>query len=729
MNSTPPLSVVVPTHGRVDLFQETLASIQSQTLANFELIVSDDSGDIDDQHRIAVLVDRYREQTGRITKYVFTKPRLGQSGNTNQGLAAATGDVIRLLHSDDLLRDGGLQWELDRFQSLGNLEILFQDCIPFHDPAQIQWRNDPAFRLIDPQDYFRQFLSISTALPSGLLFTKACLDRVGGMRTDWSFLCDWELFARLLLDAISRRRFVGYARAGNYAWRLHEDSTTTVKWKDHFTEHAALMAQWQSELPTTPGQLFIDDRDRSNFFQIGHEYRYRRLTEDCVGLSSDRFAAAKTLLRDQSEHAEHDLLRRKAKRRVYRRRLLNRFKRNNDGDTFVPPTGEPVKADAERSGSPTNDPKSLQFVAETPWKADYVITGFLDDPLVQPGQTSVVVPMDNGMNLWPIRDQLLAADRIGMTNVNLNRFYERTLDEALKYVRCGSEIEFTFHDNHRMTWFGFKTTLSKIAPGQFTLVYQSQSPKEGNDKGHSWWTLRYRRVADPPAWTYEPMTGLTIGVLTLGDRVDELNNLIATARRYATLPIEFVVVAPREIDFLQGQENLRQIQFDQRDDFGWITRKKNLICEAANHSDIVVCHDRFEFTELFFRTFQTWGHSYGIAAPRLVLPDGRRALDWAVVRGENQTWCQGGLLSYRDYSRFSYVPGGVTMIRKSFWRAFPWSEDLYWNEHEDVELCRRIQRVGARIDLFPGPMIATRDRWVDANPMLPYSSEWDVTPA
>ncbi len=277
-----------------------------------------------------------------------------------------------------------------------------------------------------------------------------------------------------------------------------------------------------------------------------------------------------------------------------------------------------------------------------------------------------------------------------------------------------------------MTWFGLKAVLNKLAPGRFEWIYQSQDPREGTAKGFSAWKLRYRcRQADAP-WHSEPIDGVSIGVLTLGDRMEELERLIATAREHCRLPYEIILIAPRTITAYEGHEDVRQIQFSERDDLGWITRKKNIICRDARYSDVVVCHDRFEFTPSFFRTFETWGSSYGIAAVRLQLPDGRRALDWGVVQGENHSWCQGGLLNYRDYSRYSYVPGGVTLIRKSFWQRFPWCEHLYWNEHEDVELCRRIQRNGSRIHFFPGLMIASRDRWVDENPLIEFSDQSDI---
>ncbi|PAY21295.1 hypothetical protein CKO51_01580 [Rhodopirellula sp. SM50] len=704
------LSVIVPTHGRVDLFSKTLASIEAQTCDDFELIVTDDSAKPEDQQAIEAAVDQYRESTGRAAEYVFTSPRLGQAANTNQGMFAATRSVLRILHSDDLVRPGCFQWEIDQFERFPEISLLFQDCLPFHEEDEIRWIESPTLRLVEPADYFRQFLSIGTALPSGMLFTKEAFDGVGGMREDWSFLCDWEFFANLLLRSVRQREFAGYVTAGNYAWRLHDDSTTTTKWRQHYSEHAELMKQWRESLNEKDVDLFVSKADFDNFLLRGDLYRNKRLIQDVSQISSADFRASLPWFRSNLSASLQRKILRKAAPKVLKRQI-----RATLGTTKL------------KTGSTSNPSSPSEQDAITgDWVPDLVITALHGEPDSAPCRTNIVVPYDNSINLWPMRQNIAAAKKIRITNPNLNRFYQLTVSECLKYIQPDAEIEFVFHDNQHLTWFGLKAVINQVAAGRFELTYQSQNPREGTEKGFSKWSLRYRCLRADAPWHTEPMTGLTIGVLTLGDRMEELNELIDTARKHCDVPYEIVLISPHKIEAFDGHDDVRQIQFSERDDLGWITRKKNLICQDAAYSDIVVCHDRFAFTESFFAAFSNWGWAYGIAAVRLQLPDGKRALDWGVVRGENHSWCQGGLLNYRDYSRFSYVPGGVTLIRKSFWQQFPWCEDLYWNEHEDVELCRRIQRSGARISFFPGLMITSRDRWVDENPLIDFSDQQDL---
>lgn len=703
MTKQPLLSVVVPAHSRVDLYLKTMDSLQSQTLANFELIVTDDSKKSEDSRAIQQRLEKYQKDTGRLAKYLFTEPGLGQARNTNQGLKAATGSLIRILHSDDILHPDCLSWECESFEKFAPLSLLFQDCIPFQSDEKISWNTSPLIRFVEPYQYFEEFLSVSTALPSGTIFRREALEAVGGMRDDWSFLCDWELFAKLLLWCGRRNEQVAYATAGLFAWRLHKESTTSMKWKNHYLEHQALMKEWKESLPGEYPGLFEDQDIRQSFFDRGEFYCRQRLFQDCEQLDFKAyFQSIPWLVQNRCYRPKGRRLRKKTLSHLWRR-IRGKGKNQFQIDPIV--QRESGKADQ--------------------WIPDLTLSPFFGDEGETPNKALYIKAFDNRLNTWPMRERIGQAKRIRINHICKNRFFGRSLLECLKYVRPGTEVEFFFHDNEQMTWFGLKAVLNQYAPGRFEFLSQNRSPQEGTKLGRSLWTIRYRCTAPAAPWYTEPISGISIGVLTLGERIKELTALVETAEKYCPFPFEIITISPKEVVLPGIKTELKQIIFNDPYEYGWITRKKNRICSEANYSDIIVCHDRYEFSKSFFEAFHQWGHGYGIASPKTILKDGKRALDWAVVRGLNYTWSEGGLLHFRDYSRYSYVPGGVTMLRKSFWEKFPWAEDLFWNEHEDVELCRRIQRANEFIYLFPGTMVTYQDRWIDQNPLLPFNEGHD----
>lgn len=293
-------------------------------------------------------------------------------------------------------------------------------------------------------------------------------------------------------------------------------------------------------------------------------------------------------------------------------------------------------------------------------------------------------------------------------------FMERLVYEFGKYVSVGQTIRFVLYDNPYVTWFGLKAMMRKLFGADFVLTSQDIDSAPVRQT--------FRRVSQSTEWHAAKHTGWTFGILTTGQRLDDLKKFEASVVAAAGgRPYEVLVVTPHEIEGLQGPSTEQLLFDDSAGKPAWITRKKNLICARARYSDILIVHDRFWVEPKFCDQVDRWGYSYSLAVPRVrIASSGQRGLDWAVVSSENQHWSRGALVHYRVYNPFIYCPGGATMLRKAAWEKFPWDENLLWNEHEDVELCRRIQRHGEIIALAPCTLLTSQDRWINENPLLPF---------
>jgi len=100
--SDPPLvTVVIPTHDRLPLLDEAIDSVLAQTYPRWELVVVDDgSADGTVEHLRARGDARVR---------VIASPRLGHPGRVrNLGIAAAAGELVAFLDSDDVWLPGKL---------------------------------------------------------------------------------------------------------------------------------------------------------------------------------------------------------------------------------------------------------------------------------------------------------------------------------------------------------------------------------------------------------------------------------------------------------------------------------------------------------------------------------------------------------------------------------------------------------------------------------------------
>ena len=94
--SSPLISVVTPVYNAGRYLRPAVESILVQTFRDFELIVVDD-GSKDDS--LAVLRE-YEANDHRVR--IITRPNTGIVGALNDGLAAARGEFIARMDSDDL---------------------------------------------------------------------------------------------------------------------------------------------------------------------------------------------------------------------------------------------------------------------------------------------------------------------------------------------------------------------------------------------------------------------------------------------------------------------------------------------------------------------------------------------------------------------------------------------------------------------------------------------------
>jgi hypothetical protein len=541
---------------------------------------------------------------------------------------------------------------------------------------------------------------------------------------------------------------------------VHADSTTGRLWHRHFLEHEQLMQDIRADSGLT--EALIGDRDACDrFFARAVRYRYRRLRQDIARMSPAQIwrsqpTIARCMLSPASRREQLAAITRTWAGRAAHAELLDRkssLAPSSRTSAYTPAhlvepragwrsafsawVSRTVMAWGQRfaanhlsmqatMGASHADGVSPATAFEHPdgpapiRLADRIDIHHAVTAATAPHETTTVLTeYNNSTNLWPLRRLIAAARIVTLHEINTNAFMEPVLHQCLKYIAVGGCVEVRIVDNRHLTSFGFKALVERQFPGQFIW-----SGQRALGPGHH--VLRYERRIDGHPTYSAPHTGWTFGMLTSGTRLTNVERFIDSIEAYCPAPYEIVIVSPVDLGPLARRPAVRVLHFTERDDLGWITKKKNLICEQATYSDILICHDRFTLDAAFTDDFARWGYAYGLAAVRVRLPDGRRGLDWAVVSSQNHVWSTGGLLDYRAYSQYAYNPGGATVIRQAFWREFPWNENLFWNEHEDVELCRRVQRAGGIIALSAAHVIAAEDRWVHANPRIPYCDQNEV---
>mgnify|MGYP004599832953 CR=1 FL=1 len=299
------MSIVVPTHGRVELFKQTLKCLERQTSDCFEVIVTDDSSIDVERKEIKDLLEKSKLIN---KKYIFTKPNLLQPKNTNQGLALARGQYIRILHSDDILADTCVESEIRYLDSTPNICFLYHHVKAF--TRDISFKNcKPKMKIGNPtKEWLNGPIFTGTVVPSGMAFRRELVEIQGGMKEDYLFLCDWEMFFRYLLYCEEKHLQFGYIEDGLVGWRVHENSVTGRLFICHYKEHKdflkklKLFYKWNGELSR---------EELANNLCLGAMYRMNRVFNDYIHLSGTNkliFAPKMILLVFQSPELIHFIL-------------------------------------------------------------------------------------------------------------------------------------------------------------------------------------------------------------------------------------------------------------------------------------------------------------------------------------------------------------------------------------------------------------------------------------
>ena len=193
MSDTPPkVSVIIPTFNRATLLPRAIASVQAQTMSDWELIIVDDASTDETEQ----LIRSCLSQDPRI-KYVRHENNRGVAAARNTGISQASGKFISFLDSDDEWRSAKLAVQIDFLQSHPELA----GCL-----TGILWKNGGrAYATsppsIEPQKMAEEIVSRRlTAFGSGsCLAVRTEFIQQNGIRYEeqWRAFEDWDFTAQI----------------------------------------------------------------------------------------------------------------------------------------------------------------------------------------------------------------------------------------------------------------------------------------------------------------------------------------------------------------------------------------------------------------------------------------------------------------------------------------------------------------------------------------------------
>ncbi|MFM8478590.1 MAG: glycosyltransferase family 2 protein [Planctomycetaceae bacterium] len=194
------ISIIIPHFERLELLQQTLASLERQSSSSWEAVIVDDGSSAECWKHLKQLA------SAKIQVLQRTDGDKGPSRCRNIGIQASTAPYIMFLDSDDLLAPNCIQQRLDVAAAHPNCDFwVFPAELFRHTPGDLQ---QPWNTMTERGDDLERFLrSDGPWCVSSGLWTRQALQRLGGFNERVMYGDDADLHIRALLTGLTFQQF------------------------------------------------------------------------------------------------------------------------------------------------------------------------------------------------------------------------------------------------------------------------------------------------------------------------------------------------------------------------------------------------------------------------------------------------------------------------------------------------------------------------------------------
>ncbi len=183
----PNVSVVIPTHDRLGLVDEAVASVLEQTFPDLELVVVDDgSTDGTAEH----LAARFSDPRLRIV----VQENRGASAARNRGAAETSGEWLAFLDSDDRWLPRKLERQLEALAAHPDHPAAYTEEIWYRNG---RWANPRKIHAKYSGWIFERCLPLCIISPSSILMRREVFEALGGFDESLPACEDYDLWLRL----------------------------------------------------------------------------------------------------------------------------------------------------------------------------------------------------------------------------------------------------------------------------------------------------------------------------------------------------------------------------------------------------------------------------------------------------------------------------------------------------------------------------------------------------
>ena len=182
---------------------------------------------------------------------------------------------------------------------------------------------------------------------------------------------------------------------------------------------------------------------------------------------------------------------------------------------------------------------------------------------------------------------------------------------------------------------------------------------------------------------------ITFAITTDYSNMEQLYEVFASIRDLNVPNYEILVIGGKHF---YDDPDIRYIHFDESEKNGWVTRKKNILCQEAKYENIVLMHDYYVFDKDWYKAYLEFGDDWDVCSNAQLLQNGKRHFtDW--VTWDCPLYPRYAALPYDEWSltHYMYQSGGYMLVKKQVMLDNPFNEELTWGQADDVEWSLRIR--------------------------------------
>ncbi len=234
METSPKISIIIPTYNRAHLIGETVDSIRKQTFTNWELLIMDDGSDDNTEE----IIKQYNDD--RI--HFFKAARTGAvSKLKNIAIQKNRGELIAFIDSDDLWATTKLEKQLaamEQYPEAGFCLTGGYNFINKNEPIAYLYKQRDGIRV---GDFLLPMLRSEVAghIPA-LLFRKNCV-HVSGYFDETKLFSDPDFILSL---ACHHKGILLYEPL--YYRRLHEQSDSNEHWEKGYSDWVIVIQSYRT---------------------------------------------------------------------------------------------------------------------------------------------------------------------------------------------------------------------------------------------------------------------------------------------------------------------------------------------------------------------------------------------------------------------------------------------------------------------------------------------------